>query len=346
MPVIKNGSVVIMYCFLFCCPYSAMADFDAAMNRYLAKDYANAMNEARQASAGGDARAQYLLGMMYQRGQGVPSNPAEAATLYEKAVQGGVVSALSRLAEIYMRGEGVPKDMEKAMMYARRSSQFDDPEGMMLQYIILKFNYLSYIGANQKPDSKKYWELAKRPLSERILDTEAQDALYRAVDTEFPLGILSLAIHYGGTVGDMNLERMLTLAGKIPNHTNSTLQGYEKVGRYMKTLGQSLTSPKLFLDAQLSVRLAALNQTCGLQGDNKSQTIISGISIVRPLSGAVYLPSTLPEYARTYLLAGEWEENWTYKGCNKTATIPVKFVADGLGGASFTTRILQTGSKE
>lgn len=43
----------------------------------------------------------------------------------------------------------------------------------------------------------------------------------------------------------------------------------------------------------------------------------------------------VPGYEHAYLVAGEWEEDWTYKGCGKTGIVTVKFSADGLGGARF-----------
>ena len=41
----------------------------------------------------------------------------------------------------------------------------------------------------------------------------------------------------------------------------------------------------------------------------------------------------MPGYEKAYLMAGQWEEEWTYTGCERTAAVTVKFVADGFGGA-------------
>src|SRR5206468_4180214 len=103
------------------------------------------------------------------------------------------------------------------------------------------------------------------PLSDRVLDIEAQDALYRSSEKGYPLAILSLALEFGGKVGDNNRERMLELTSKIPKHTNTALRNYEKLARHINSLGQSLTSPQLFYDAQASQILAAVLKTCGMQ---------------------------------------------------------------------------------
>ncbi len=54
----------------------------AAYNR---GDYATALREFRALAVQGDAAAQTYLGVMYQIGQGVPQNHAEAVRWYRKA---------------------------------------------------------------------------------------------------------------------------------------------------------------------------------------------------------------------------------------------------------------------
>lgn len=322
-----------------CAPHSVLAGFDAALAAYRNKNYATAVAEARQAAASGDARGSFLLGVLYQSGQGVAANSTEAHAWYEKASQGGVVGAYSKLAQMHMRGDGVPKNPEKALDLARLSSRLGDPEGMFLVHIILQSSALGYADASGKVNQEKYRQLSGRPVSERAVDTESIDALYRASDNGYPLAILTLALKFGGTVGEGNRERMLHLAGKIPQHTYTALKNYEKLARHINGLGQSLTTPQLFLDAQLSQTLAAMLKTCGLPDkENKdapkpAAPELIGMAISKPLANAVYLPSKVPGYERSYLVAGEWEEDWTYRGCGQTATVTVKFAADGLGGA-------------
>lgn len=313
----------------------AFAGFDDALKAYQEKDYSKAITEARQAVANGDARGSYLLGAMYQGGLGVAASPSEAAAWYEKAAQGRVIGAFSKLAQIYMRGDGVPRNADKALAYARQSAQLGDPEGMFLLNIILKTTSLGFLDANGKPDQAKYQLLSVRPLSERALDVEAHDALYRSSEKGYPLAVFTLALTFGGTVGDGNRERMLALASKIPQHTHKGLQNYEKLARHMNGLGQSLTSPQLFLDAQVSQMVAAMLRTCGLskEAEKNAPPELIAMAIAKPLSNATYLPSAVPGYEHSYLVTGEWEEDWTYKACDRTSTVRVKFSADGLGGA-------------
>lgn len=335
---IKLGMLFLVG-YALCSPFNAFAGFEDALAAYREKDYPKAITEARQAAATGDARASFLLGTMHQGGLGVVASPAEAAAWYEKAAQGGVVGSFSKLAQLYARGDGVPKNSEKALAYARQSAQLGDPEGMLFLHTILKASSLSYFDANGKADQTKYRQLSTRPLSERTLDVEAQDTLYRSSEKGYPIAVLTLALAFGGTLGDGNRERMLNLVSKIPQHTHTGLQNYEKLARHINSLGQSLTSPQLFLDAQRVQMVAAMLKTCGLQENKEAikATLpeLTALAITKPLSGATYLPSTVPGYGNSYLVAGEWEEEWTYRGCGRTATIKVKFSADGLGGARF-----------
>jgi hypothetical protein len=148
-----------------------------------------------------------------------------------------------------------------------------------------------------------------------------------------------LALTLGGTVGDGNRERMLALVTKLPNHNHQALKSYEKIARYMETLGKTYTSPQLFYDAQPSQMLAGMVKTCGIRDpkDVSKQPMpqLIAMAISKPLSNAVYLPSKVAGNERAFLVSGEWEESWTYKACDKTADVIVKFTADGMGGAAF-----------
>lgn len=329
----------VALCCLLSYPFIALAGFNEALTAFQAKDYSAAAREARQVAEAGDARGSYLLGVMYQNGLGVPANMAEAAAWYGKAAQGHVAGAYSKLAQLYARGEGVEKNPDKALAYARQGDQVGDPEGSLFLSVILNAGPLSQLDAAGKPDQVKYKKLASRPVSERALDVEAKDALYRSAAKNYPLGELMLALTLGGTVGDGNRERMLAIVARLPNHNNQALKNYEKIARHMAQLGQTYTSPQLFYDAQPSQMLAGMIKTCGLRdpkdGPKQAPPELVAMAISKPLSSAVYLPSKVAGNEHTFLVSGEWEESWTYRACNKTADIVVKFTADGMGGAVF-----------
>lgn len=322
---------------------TALAGFDEALKAFQAKDFPAALGEARKADAAGDPRSSYLLGIMLQAGLGVAADPAQAAALYEKAAKGGVVGAYSKLAQAYARGAGVPRDKDKALALARRAAQLNDPEGAYVLSAILSSDYLGYLDAAGKPDMAKYMQLAKRPIAERSIDTEARDALYWAADKGQPQAMLTLALAMGATVGDGNRKRMQAIIDKMPNANLPALQNYGKISRYMDSLGDSLATSQLFVDAQMSQALAATMQACGQKDPKeagKTPPKLVRTAVTKPVANAAYLPSRIAGYERAYLVAGQWEEAWTYSACDKTAVIAVTFTADGLGGATYASQAM------
>jgi TPR repeat protein len=66
-----------------------------------------------------DAKAQYNLGAMYNNGEGVPEDDAEAVKWYRLAAEQGLASAQSRLGLMYDNGEGVSEDDAEAVKWYR-----------------------------------------------------------------------------------------------------------------------------------------------------------------------------------------------------------------------------------
>ena len=68
------------------------------------------ISELRRAAQQGDADAQYNLGWIYAKGEGVPKNDAEAVAWYRRAAEQGYADAQYNLGWMYAKGEGVPKN--------------------------------------------------------------------------------------------------------------------------------------------------------------------------------------------------------------------------------------------
>jgi TPR repeat protein len=74
-------------------------------------DYVRAVNALSPLALRGNARAQALLGFMYENGFGVPQAYDAAADLYQRAAVQGDPFAQSRLGLIYDKGHGVPQNV-------------------------------------------------------------------------------------------------------------------------------------------------------------------------------------------------------------------------------------------
>ena len=70
--------------------------------------------ETKELAEQGDAVGQYNLGFMYDNGEGVPENDAEAVKWYRLAADQGNADAQYNLALMYSLGEGVPENYTKA----------------------------------------------------------------------------------------------------------------------------------------------------------------------------------------------------------------------------------------
>ncbi len=87
---------------------------------------AGLMLKARQ----GSARDQYLVGLLYERGQGLPQDYAEAAQWYGKAAKQGLAKAQLSLGNLYDKGLGVPQSYEKAYRWYRQASAGGNAQAM------------------------------------------------------------------------------------------------------------------------------------------------------------------------------------------------------------------------
>jgi hypothetical protein len=94
----------------------AQAGFDEGLAAYNRGDYATALKEWRPLAVAGNADAQFNLGVMYERGLGVPQDYREAVKWYRLAAEQGHAGAQNDLGVKYANGQGVPQD--KVLAYA------------------------------------------------------------------------------------------------------------------------------------------------------------------------------------------------------------------------------------
>lgn len=113
-------------------------DFDAGWAAHERGDYAAVLEEWRPLAEAGYALAQFNLGLMYYKGDGVPQDKAEAARWYRLAADQGDASAQLNLGLMFDNGEGVPQDDAEAARWYRLAADQGDAKaqfnlGMMFE---------------------------------------------------------------------------------------------------------------------------------------------------------------------------------------------------------------------
>lgn len=115
------------------------------------------LKELRPLAANGDARAQFELGFMYERGNGVPQDYKESASWYLKAAEQGNASAQFHIGQMFDIGKGVMQDYrEAASWYLKAAGQ-----GEALAQLYLGFLYEHGQGVPvDKVQAYKWYSLA------------------------------------------------------------------------------------------------------------------------------------------------------------------------------------------
>lgn len=81
------------------------------------QDYAQALRWYYKGAEQGHPQAQYNLGVMYHKGQGVPRDDVKALRWLCQAAEQGVAEAQHDVGTSYAKGRGVPQDYVLAYMW-------------------------------------------------------------------------------------------------------------------------------------------------------------------------------------------------------------------------------------
>ena len=118
-----QASILIMVWLFSMFSLPASAGFDEGLTAYKNNDFETARSEWQPLAAQEDADAQYNLGVMYLKGQGVKQNFQEALVLFRSASERGDASAQFNLGLMYHAGDGVQKDNRQAVAWFRKAAR-------------------------------------------------------------------------------------------------------------------------------------------------------------------------------------------------------------------------------
>ncbi|MDM8545970.1 tetratricopeptide repeat protein [Candidatus Venteria ishoeyi] len=96
------------------------------------KNYAQALSYCQPLAKQGKAKAQFMLGQMYEQGKGVAKNDSTALDWYQQAAKQGHSAAQSVLGVRHYTGEGVVQDYSKAAYWQTRAANQGYPEAQFI----------------------------------------------------------------------------------------------------------------------------------------------------------------------------------------------------------------------
>lgn len=120
---------------------------------YDAEQYEQAFPKLKAAAEKGHKKAQYRVGLCYDKGRGVTEDDAKAVAWYQKAVDQGYAKAQYQLGKCYKNGEGIAKDEKKAVELFLLAAKQDNGDA---QYQLAKC-YLKGKGVAKDEAKAKAW---------------------------------------------------------------------------------------------------------------------------------------------------------------------------------------------
>lgn len=106
--------------------------FEQALDAYKAGNFAEAAGQWLALAEDGCAPAQRALGSLYERGQGVEKNAANAFEWTKKAAEQNDPVAMFNLACYHDKGFGVKKNQQTALTWYRKAAEYGHPEAAAL----------------------------------------------------------------------------------------------------------------------------------------------------------------------------------------------------------------------
>lgn len=160
---------------------TSSAPFLKGWAAYENKDFTSALKHWNPLAENGNPDAQYLLGIIYTNGYGVPVNFLEAEKWFRKSAGQGDVGAQYFLGVFMETGKGHPPDFEQAGFWFKKAAQQGYPDAQYRlgewysqetgeeQDFVLAYVWFSLAHANGIQTAKPKIEAIKKHLTSKQL---------------------------------------------------------------------------------------------------------------------------------------------------------------------------------
>jgi TPR repeat protein len=119
-------------------------------------EYGEAYNMLEPLASQGDARAQVLVGYMYQYGQGIDRDIDKAESWYRKAAEKWDPNAMFMLGLLYINeASGELYNQQRGFLWIRRAAHANNPHAQ--QFLIKSYTY-GWIGLEVDAAKAEYWK--------------------------------------------------------------------------------------------------------------------------------------------------------------------------------------------
>ena len=126
-----------------------------------AEENSTSIQSTRRAAEQGHAGAQYNLGVMYDEGEGVPQDYAEAAKWYRRAAEQGHAAAQNNLGVMYRSSHGVPQDHREAYIWFFLAAANGDKEAAKKRDVIIKKLSFADLSSAHKEIARRQAEIQR-----------------------------------------------------------------------------------------------------------------------------------------------------------------------------------------
>jgi len=201
---------------------------DSALKNYNDGNYAAALNLFQEASNKGDASAQYFLGVMYEKGDGVSQDLEKQNFWYQKAANQGVPYAQFNIGNMYYKGEGIPRDAKQAVYWWKKAAE----QGVANAQHNLGLSFANGDGIPRDAKQAVYW------YQKAVQQGFAQAQFNLGLMYEKGVGVpkdLDQAAHWyqkaaeqGQASAQLNLGNMYSKGNGVPRDLEQAVYWYKK----------------------------------------------------------------------------------------------------------------------
>ncbi len=125
-PTLKLACLTVLAGLAVMVGWPVRAGYLEGVSAYRADDFSRAFQEFESAAARGDARAQYMLGIMFDHGRGAYQDSGKAMDWYRKSAEQGLACAQRNLGIIYADQSLKTADYVASARWCRKAAEQGD----------------------------------------------------------------------------------------------------------------------------------------------------------------------------------------------------------------------------